>query len=48
MLGFAQKWWGQVIVVLAFIAALDRFTGFRADVGSLATGTGQIINDLKV
>lgn len=48
MLGLIKSWWAQVFLLLAFIAALDRFTGFREDlgaIGSLATGT---IGELKV
>jgi hypothetical protein len=48
LLGFAKSWWGQVFMLLALIAILNKSTGFKTDVGALATGTGQIIDHLKV
>lgn len=48
MLNFAKTWWGQVFLLLALIAILDRASGFKTDVGSIASGTSTIIKDLKV
>lgn len=48
MLNFVKTWWGQVFMLLALIAILDRASGFKTDVGSLTSGAGSIIKDLKV
>jgi len=48
MLGFVKTWWGQVFMLLALIAILDKATGFKTDLGAITTGTGSIIKDLKV
>lgn len=48
LLNFAKTWWGQVFMLLALIAILDRATGFKTDIGALSTASGGVINDLKV
>jgi hypothetical protein len=48
MLNFAKTWWGQVFMLLALIAILDRASGFKTDLGAVTSGTGSIIKDLKV
>lgn len=48
MLGLVKSWWGQVFLLLALIAILDRSTSFKADVGAVTGGAGSIIKDLKV
>ena len=48
MLSFVKTWWGQVFMLLALIAILDRATGFKTDVGAIGSGTSTIIKDLKV
>lgn len=48
LLGFAKSWWGQVFMLLALIAILDKSNGFVNDltgVGKFTTGT---ISALKV
>lgn len=48
MLNFAKTWWGQVFMLLALIAILDRSSGFKKDVGAVFGGTSEVIKDLKV
>lgn len=48
MLNFAKTWWGQVFMLLALIAILDRASGFKMDVGAVGGATSNIIKDLKV
>lgn len=48
MLNFAKTWWGQVFMLLALIAILDRASGFKTDVGAIGGATSKVIHDLKV
>lgn len=47
LLGFAKTWWGQVFLLLAFLAALEKYTGFRTDVAALTNATTQTIHELR-
>ena len=46
--GFVKSWWAQVFALLALIAILDKYTGFRTDVGALTTSATGVIGALKV
>lgn len=48
LLGFAKSWWGQVFMLLALIAILDKSSGFVNDLGAGTKFTGTVISDLKV
>lgn len=48
VLGFARSWWGQVFVLLAIIAVLDKAGGFAKDVGASTNFVSTTIKDLKV
>lgn len=48
LLGFAKSWWGQVFMLLALIAILDKSTGFKTDIGSVQGFTTGVIGELKV
>jgi hypothetical protein len=47
-LGFVKGWWGQVFMLLALIALLDKFTGFKSDLGAITSLADTTISDLKV
>lgn len=48
LLGFAKSWWGQVFMLLALIAILDKSGGFTADLGGVQKFTTGTISALKV